>query len=254
MQQLSQYIQEFLAEQSPSRNELGQILLDTQSQWDVIAGHSPLGAFDAFVQRYNWLGQPANKQTYTINQNLARNLPGAMMQDYLIHIVLHLLIGKPPIDVFTEVRVGFGSYPLWESARVVMTSPAQVVDVAVGYKFVNSAAVPPNEPNPRAAISALAPGELVVPLIVINSKIRVSQSEFFDLLGREQLLTKGNPSCLSLQAALRAEMDLKIVEAAQASDNFFLLGHGGERTVIPDAEELDGMVKLIDLHLTKHLL
>jgi hypothetical protein len=254
MQLLSQYIQGFLAEPNQSRNELGQRLLDTQAGWDVIAGQNPVDALDGFVDRYNWLGTPANKATYNITQNLARNLPGAMMQDFLIHLVLHTLVGKPPIDVFTEVRVGFGSYPLWDNAVVTVASPAQVADVAVGYKFVNGVSAPPVDPNPRAAISVLLPGESVVPLIVINSKIRVSQSEFFDWLGRDQLLAKGYPSCLSLQAALRAEMDLKIVEAAQASDKFFLLGHGGEANVVPDPEALARLVQIVEGHLTKHLL
>jgi hypothetical protein len=219
----------------------------------VIAGQNPLAGFQAFVDRYNWLGQPASKAKYALTQNLARNLPGAMMQDYLIHLVLHLLTGKPPIDVFTEVRVGFGSYPLWGKAEVTIANPAQVVDVAVGYKVVGGKITPPTKPNPRAAISVLMPDELVVPLLVINSKIRVSQGEFFDWLGREQLLTKGNPSCLSLQVALRAEMDLKIVEAAKARDTFFLIGRGGETNVVADPDELDRLSKLIELHLTKHL-
>jgi hypothetical protein len=74
--------------------------------------------------------------------------------------------------------------------------------------------------------------------VTVNTKIRVSQSEFFDWHGREQLMTKGNPHCLSIQVVLRREMDLAIVEAAQAGGKFFLLGEGGERNVVPRVGEL----------------
>jgi hypothetical protein len=254
MQLLSQYIQGFLDDADPNRQQLGQELSTTKATWDVLAGANPLDAFLGFVDRYNWLGAAENKALYGINQNLARNLPGALMQDFLIGIMQHKLIGLPPIEVFTEVRVGFGSYPLWTQGQVVTTSPAQVADVTVGYRVIDGVITPPEAPNPQAVVFHLGAGETVVPLLVINSKIRVSQSEFFDWLGREELLTKGNPSCLSLQVALRAEMDLKIVEAAQAGDRFFLLGHGGETNTIPDPAALDQLVSLIELHLTKHMI
>jgi hypothetical protein len=82
----------------------------------------------------------------------------------------------------------------------------------------------------------------------------VSQSEFFDYLGREQLLTKGNPTCMSVEVALRAEMNLTIVAAAQATDSFFLIGTGGERSVIARPLELARFVDEVREHLELHML
>jgi len=89
--------------------------------------------------------------------------------------------------------------------------------------------------------------------VTVNSKIRISQGEFFDWQGREQLMTKGNPHCLSVQAALRKEMDLDIVDAAQAVNKFFLLGEGGETSVTPNLDELDRLVDQISEHLTERM-
>lgn len=83
----------------------------------------------------------------------------------------------------------------------------------------------------------------MIPLSTINSKIRISQSEFFDWLGRGQLMNRGNPHCLSVQIALRKEMDLTIVEASQASTKFFLFGDGGERSVILIEQNLSDLYK-----------
>lgn len=86
-------------------------------------------------------------------------------------------------------------------------------------------------------------------MITVNSKIRVSQSEFFDWLGRSQLMSKGNPHCLSIQVALRKEMDLNIVEVAQARTRFFLLGAGTEYNVVPSQTELDRLIETVSEHL-----
>jgi len=90
-------------------------------------------------------------------------------------------------------------------------------------------------------------------IVTINSKIRVSQSEFFDWLGREQLMTKGNPHCLSVQVALRKEMDFSIVEAAQSIDKFFLIGEGGERNVVPNRDELNRFINVFREHVERRM-
>lgn len=253
MQLLEEYINQFLSARSAAARRLGAALSSTRRSYDAHAGRDPVPNFRQLVDRYNWLGDPANKATYKISQNLARNLTGALLQDYLIHLVIRLLRPFPSLDVFTEVRVAFGLYPLWQGGAIDFHNPAQQVDLAVGYKMVNGQVVAPNQPWPRAAISHLQEGEAVLPLIVINSKIRVSQGEFFDWFGREALLTRGNPNCLSLQVALRAEMDLNIVKAAQAEEKFFLVGRGGERTVVGDPQELGRLVERVNRHLTEHM-
>jgi len=82
----------------------------------------------------------------------------------------------------------------------------------------------------------------------------VSQSEFFDWHGREQLMTKGNPNCFSAQVVLRKEMDMNIVEAAQAGEKFFLLGSGDERNVKPNVLELDRFNMAFMEHLSNKML
>lgn len=254
MRLLGEYVQAFLSDSDVAKNRLGRALKGTQAKWDALKGRDPVGAFDELVNRYNWLGQQGTKTKYGISQNLARNLPGALLQDYLINICIDRLEAYPGLEVFTEVRVPFGAYPVWKKGSVVTQSPGQVVDVAVGSRFIDGTPRLPEGPWPRAAVSKLAKGEVVTPLIAINSKIRVSQSEFFDWVGREELLTKGNPSCLSLQVALRSEMDLSIPELAQLSEQFYLLGRGGERAVVGDIEEVHDLVEVIDRHLEERMI
>jgi hypothetical protein len=250
---LSEYVEGFLADGDSDQQKLGRTLRTSQRKWDAIRGKDPLTAFSEVVTRYNWLGQPKTKLKYKVSQNLARNLPGALLQDYLIHVCISRLEAYPELEVFTEVRVPFGAYPVWEAGEVLRKSPSQVVDVVVGYRFVDGHRVAPVGPWPRPAISKLEKGEVVCPLIAINSKIRVSQSEFFDWVGREELLTKGNPSCLSLQVALRSEMDLSIPELAQLSEQFILLGKGGERAVVGDEHEVVELIEVIDRHLEERM-
>jgi len=248
---LEEYIREFLGNQDARQQQLGRRLERCRRSWDVHAGGNARRALRSFVAQYNWFG--VNKGAYNINQNMARNLVGALMQDYLVHLMLGVVKAYPTLDVFTEVRVPFGTYPLWASGGVTFSRPAQQVDVGVGYRMVEDRPVVPKDPWPRRAISQLSGGEVVMPVVVINSKIRVSQSEFFDWLGRDELLAKGNPSCLSAQVALRSEMDLSIVEAAQAKEKFFLLGSGGEANVVQNSEEVGRLVNLVEGHLRERM-
>lgn len=253
MRLLDEYIEEFAADSASAKRKLAGVLRKAQASWDATVGNDPVAAFSGFVDSYNWLGQPENKATYGIAQNLARNLPGALMQDFLIHVCVGRLKPYPHLEIFTEVKIPFGSYPMWSKGEVVTRSPGQLIDVAVGYRFNDNVRVVPRDEWPRKAIRKIDAGDVVYPLIALNSKIRVSQSEFFDWVGREELLTKGNPSCLSLQVALRAEMDLSIVELAQLSEQFCLLGRGGERAVVGDIDELNSLIEIIDRHLDERM-
>lgn len=85
------YIDQFLNDPAPEIVELGNILAETKASFDVFQGGDPTAALDALVERYNWLGQKENKSTYNISQNLARNLPGSMMQDYLLHLMIMVI-------------------------------------------------------------------------------------------------------------------------------------------------------------------
>jgi hypothetical protein len=231
---LHDYIAQFRNVGTGPRFELAELLTQTKSAYDLfVEGGDPLTAFELFVERYNWLG--INKAAYGISQNESRNLVGALMQDYLLHLVIKLCEPYPALDVFTEVPVSFGRYPLWRAGDVQFSSPSEHSDLAVGYILNAAGEVCPGiELWPRQPFYRLPAGQSLFPLVTVNSKIRVSQSEFFDWLGREQLMTKGNPHCLSVQVALRKEMDMSIVQAAQAGDKFFLLGTGGERNVVPN--------------------
>jgi hypothetical protein len=249
---LERYIDQMLTE--PVRRGLARKLSQARQNWSVKAGKDPVAAFGSLVNTYIWLGQTETKQKYNIAQNLARNLPGALLQDYLIEVVIKQLEPYPSLEIFTEVRVPFGRYPIWEGGNVAYQSPAQLVDLAVGYRMVEGEIMASEKGWPQEVVSSLPSSEIVIPLIVVNSKIRVSQSEFFDYLGREQLLTKGNPTCMSVEVALRSEMDLSIVAAAKATDNFFLLGTGGERTVTARPLELARFVEEVREHLGLHMM
>lgn len=249
---LHEYIAQLNASDNPLQRELAAHLGDTKRAFDLFSGGNPVRAFEEFVERYNWLG--VNKVTYGINQNQSRNLVGSIMQDYLLHLVLQLCQKHPTLDVFTEVPVSFGSYPLWFAGHIDFASPSERSDLAIGY-LVNPdrEATPGEGPWPRQPFYRLPREHSLFPLATVNSKIRVSQSEFFDWLGREQLMTKGNPHCLSIQVALRKEMDMSIVEAAQAGDKFFLLGTGGERTVVPNRSELERLRHTVPEHLDERM-
>lgn len=248
------YIEQFRNEGSAEKAKLAKLLSATRAKYDLHGGGDPVGAFPAFVDQYNWLGQRENKQKYGISENLARNLPGAMFQDFLLHLAIKLCEEFPALEVFTEVKVPFGNYPIWRAGEVTWVQPSERSDIAVGYKTEGGEIVKSAEPWPRQPYYSLANDESVIPLVTLNSKIRVSQSEFFDWHGREQLMTKGNPNCFSAQVVLRKEMDMNIVEAAQAGEKFFLLGEGGERNVVANPLELNRFIQAFKGHLTDKML
>jgi hypothetical protein len=175
------------------------------------------------------------------------------MQDYLINLVIKLCESHPQLDVFTEVRVPFGTYPIWEGGEVSFKTPSERSDLAVGYLIEDEKIKISDETWPKQPFYKLRKNQTVLPLVTINSKIRISQSEFFDWLGRGQLMNRGNPHCLSVQVALRKEMDLTIVEASQASKKFFLLGDGGEGRVIPNRAELQRFIEVFTEHLKERM-
>jgi hypothetical protein len=245
-------------------------------------GAIPVNGFNRVVEQYNWLGNKVNKGRYVIDSNLARNLPGALLQDFLLNMAMYLCSDYPELDIFTEVRVPFGRYPLWKKGQIHFMSPSEKSDLEIGYlvdetaiRLSNNSSPKPSEvvneiiyiseltnfdattsepvgnPTQKSALFHLEKHQSIIPLVTVNTKIRVSQSEFFDWLGREQLMTKGNPHCLSIQVALRKEMDLSIVDAAQAGEKFFLLGSGSETNVTPDYEELGRLTSTLTNHL-KH--
>ena len=252
MKFLHDYVEQFASEGS-ARRQLAQELDETRQSWDIYHGGNPRGAFAKFVSRYNWLGDQANKTAFEITQNLARNLPGALMQDFLLHLAIALVQPHPNLDVFTEVRVPFGHYPLWEEGQIGIRTPAERSDLCIGYLIEDEEPKISEQSWPRQPFYRLEKGQTVAPLVTVNSKIRVSQGEFFDWLGRETLMTKGNPHCLSVQVALRKEMDMSVVAASQAGGKFFLLGEGGETTVVPNVEELDRLIDTFVEHLEERM-
>lgn len=248
---LDQYIDQL--ELDPIRAGLSEHLRGAKGEWSVLVGNNPFESLQNLIDEYTWLGHRDTKALYNLQGNLARNLPGAMLQDYLIQVVTQCAVPYPSLDVFTEVKVPFGKYPIWKAGEVQDRLPSQLVDLAVGYLTVDGVPVPSDLPAPRAPRNSLLRGQSVLPLVVVNSKVRVSQSEFFDFLGREELLTKGNPNCMSVEVALRSEMDLSIVSASQASDKFFLLGTGGELTVRAQPQELDRFAQELSKHLARFM-
>ncbi|MEH1935374.1 MAG: hypothetical protein V7L14_17090 [Nostoc sp.] len=253
MKFLYQYINDFRAGDSEAQKLLADILEQTQLSYNTFVNANAIDGLEIFVERYNWLGNSANKQMYDFNQNLLRNLTAALMQDYLLNLVIQLCQSYPKLDVFTEVRIPFGTYPIWESGEVYFKTPSERSDIAVGYLIEQGKIKLSDDPYPRQPFYKLKKTQTVLPLATINSKIRISQSEFFDWLGRGQLMNRGNPHCLSVQIALRKEMDLTIVEASQANKKFFLLGDGGEKNVIPNRAELQRFIQAFTEHLTERM-
>lgn len=255
MKFIHEYIEDF--QQVASQHKLAATLNDLRAKYTSNLGGDPVAAFPDFVEFYNWLGDKTTKLSYGIDNNLARNLPGTLMQDWLIQVMLTLTKPLGSLYVLTEVRVPFGSYPIWIHGDVEYKEPGEKSDIAVGYlvnKSNNQIVKKPAVSNADVCYTKDIKGYSVLPLVTINSKIRVSQSEFFDWQGREQLMTKGNPHCLSAQVALRKEMDLSIVAASQASDKFFLIGNGSETTVTPDLEELQRLIDTVRHHLNERML
>lgn len=248
-----QYIDDFRSSNSEHQKQLADIFEETQSVYDIFRGANPIDGLGTFIARYNWLGNRENKQKFDISQNLSRNLTAVLMQDYLINLVIKLCEIHPQLDVFTEVRIPFGTYPIWERGEVFFKTPSERSDLAVGYLVEDGKIKISDESWPKPPFYKLRKNQTVLPLVTINSKIRISQSEFFDWLGRGQLMNRGNPHCLSVQVALRKEMDLTIVEASQASNKFFLLGDGGEGSVTPNRAELQRFIEVFTEHLQERM-
>lgn len=256
MLQLDAYLDQLRVEVATDRTkkELLDKFAAAKKAYNLFDGGNPDSAFETFVECYNWFGK--NKARSGVSQNMARNLVGALMQDWLVHLLNSLLKDYEKLQIFTEVQVRFGYYPLWSKGEVKFKTPAERSDLSIGLlvKAANIEEVlAPTETWPRPVLTAIPPGSCIVPLITINSKIRISQSEFFDWQGRETLMTKGNPHCLSLQVALRKEMDLNIVEAAQAHDRWFLLGAGNETNVVPHRDELERLCETVKDHLFERM-
>jgi hypothetical protein len=249
---LHEYINEFRASGEPNRLELAEILEKFRNKYHVLHDGKPRECFEKFVQQCNWLGDPNNKTRYAITQNLARHLFGALMQDFSLHLVMQVCSSYPKLDVFTEVRVPFGRYPLWEGGEITIEIPAEKSDLAIGY-LIEEKKPKFNPVWPKEPFYRLEKNQTIYPLVMINSRIKVSQSEFFEWLGRDQLMTKGNPHCLSVQVALRKEMDMSIVEAAQCKDKFFLLGEGGKRSIVPKGRELNRFIHVLTEHLENRM-
>lgn len=130
---LHDYISQFRTDGLPNHADLADVLQATKDAYDIFKGSVPMRGFTTFVKQYEWLGNPQNKKKYDIGQNLARNLPGALMQDYLLHLMMEFCRSYPQLDVFAEVKVAFGNYPLWEMGKVKITTPSEKSDLAIGY-------------------------------------------------------------------------------------------------------------------------
>lgn len=253
MKQLDYYIEQF--KESPQQIEVYNYFFELKEKYDPSCGGSAESAFEDFVSAYNWFGE--NKKKFSISQNLARNFVGALMQDWLVHLMSALIRPYPDLRMFSEARVRFGYYPVWKQGNVSIVSPSELSDLCVGYlmesddymKKVSLSDIPQDK-----LIIKLPKKTCVMPLVTINAKIRVSQGEFFDWQGRETLMTKGNPHCLSTQVALRKEMDINVVEVSQAHDKWFLLGEGSEVSVQPRRNELERLLNVVSEHLESHMM
>ncbi len=252
MKQLDYYLEQF--RKNPSQIDIYTYFTEVKRKYDAHNGGNAGRAFEDFVEGYNWFG--LNKEKYNVNQNAARNFVGALMQDWLAHLMFDLITPYPNLRLFSEVRVRFGYYPVWKEGEVNVASPSELSDLCIGYLMKDP------EFTEKANVSTIPKQELILklptktcimPLVTINSKIRISQGEFFDWQGRENLMTKGNPHCLSTQVALRKEMDINIVEASQAHDKWFLLGEGSETLVTPRRKELERLLEVVSEHLEERM-
>ncbi|MGP8078165.1 MAG: hypothetical protein ACLQD8_01695 [Thermoplasmata archaeon] len=252
---LSVYIREVLVNDgTPGHDELAMRLAKIQSCYDVRAGRAPSEHLTELVDGYNWLGRRNTKTEFSLNQNLSRNIVGALFQDYLTHLAFEFVHDWPSLFVFNEVSTTYGTYTLWKAGEPTQSEPSEKTDVAIGYILGADGVVNRQTARwPADVVTHLPPGSSIVPLLLVNSKVRISQSEFFDFMGRTMLMSKGHPHCLSTQAALRKEMDFDIVEAAQARDLFFLFGDGQEGNVRPRPKELARFLKVVRAHLGERM-
>lgn len=248
MKQLDYYLQQF--KEAEEHIDLYNYFSDLKKKFDFNAGGNASDAFEDFVEGYNWFGN--NKKNYNVSQNAARNFVGALMQDWLAHLMYDVIAPYPELRLFSEVRVRFGYYPVWKEGEVEIASPSELSDLCIGYlmkdpEFTEMADI--SEHKQTDLILKLPKDTCIMPLVTVNAKIRISQGEFFDWQGRETLMTKGNPHCLSTQVALRKEMDINIVEASQAHDKWFLLGEGSETSVKPRRSQMERLLEVVTEHL-----
>ncbi len=115
MQQLETYVEQF---RQQGNLGLARRLHQARRAWDVHNGGDARASFALFVAAYNWLGAPANKAKYGITGNLSRNLTGALMQDYLIHLVIQRLQPYPMLDICTEALFHSGHIPCGSPDRL----------------------------------------------------------------------------------------------------------------------------------------
>jgi hypothetical protein len=123
MKFLDDYVTDFRA--NVQQLPLADLIAKIKAAYDVRIGGNPQTAFQAFVNFYNSLGDAQTKAQYAISSNLARNLPGALMQDWLVHLALQLVVTRPELFIFTEVRVLFGTYPPGGQVKVLHPWPGQ---------------------------------------------------------------------------------------------------------------------------------
>lgn len=252
---LSAYIREVLpSDGTPVHAKLAKKLAAIQSAYNIRGAGVPSEHLPELVRGYNWLGSRDTKAKFDLNQNLSRNIVGALFQDYLTNLTCEFVKDWPSLFVFNEVSTTYGTYTLWKAGEPTRSEPSEKTDVAIGYllgadgKFTRQTV-----PWPGDIVTHLPLGSSIVPLLLVNSKVRISQSEFFDFMGRTMLMSKGHPHCLSTQAALRKEMDFDIVEAAQARNLFFLFGDGQEGNVKPRPKELARFQKVVRAHLGERM-
>jgi hypothetical protein len=177
------------------------------------------------------------------------------MQDFLGQLLLRAVQPFRNLEVFMEAPVAFGLYPTWSGGVISYHAPSHRPDLTVGYRHDSRTMTPIIPPGARSnAPEKLGLGQIVVPLVLISSKIRISQPEFFDWLGREELVSKGNPHCLSLQVGLRAQLDEVVIDATQSRDHLYLLGAGSRGLVTGNGPALQALYSRIETHIARHML
>ena len=226
--------------------EAAEKLSNFQTAYSVFHGQTPSTRLVEFIDFYNFLS--VEKERLGVTGNNLRNTVGVLFEDYLTNVMIECCRGYDRLDVFNQVKTQFGRYILWERGQLREVRPSELSDIVVGYCLTNSAITPTVGTWPKPIVRRLEVTQEVMPLLLVSSKVRVSQPEFFDWLGRAQLMAKGHPHCLTIQIALRKEMDLNVIEVAQSTDHWFQIGDGHEGQVRPIQ---DGMERLLQ-HILEH--
>lgn len=227
------------------------LLQGIYTKYSVFSGQIPSHRLAEMIGFYNDLS--LNKQRLRVTGNNLRNTVGVLFEDYLTSIVLECTQDYPALDTFNQVKTPFGYYALWEKGVLSNKQPSELSDIVSGYLLTDGKVTPVPGSWPKHIITKLEKNQSVMPLLLVSSKVRVSQPEFFDWLGRAQLMAKGHPHCLTIQVALRKEMDFSIVEVAQATEHWFLLGDGREGQVVPNQNGLDRLLKHIKDHFAARM-